>query len=61
MTLDAKKVAAAVAAVNQYLSDEAHDASARGPAPSAAPSVWALSGRQRLMQNRELLAARLWK
>lgn len=58
-----KRVAAAMAAVNAYLDEEARamEAEDREAKVAAAPSLWAMSGRQRIMNYRELLAARLWK
>ena len=55
-----KKKIAALAAVNAYLQDEeaaaaAQAAQARSEAPSAGPSLWALSGRQEIMQMRRLI------
>ncbi len=55
-----KKKIAAMAAVNAYLQDEeaaaaALAAQAAPPEPVALPSVWALSGRQEIMQMRRLI------
>ena len=63
MDTDAKKIAAAMAAVSHYLEEEA--AVAQTPVTpttsGSAFSPWAQSGRQRMMNARELLCSRLWK
>ena len=61
---DEKKVAAAMAALELYLEDEAR-CSPGAPAlegPSwPMPSMWAMSGRHAIMNQRVLVSARLWK
>jgi hypothetical protein len=59
MERDRKKLAAALAAVNLYLNEEA--AAAPDEARPALLSLWALSGRQEIMSARAAVAARLWK
>ena len=62
MNLEAKKIAAALAAVDMYLAQEAAQSAAQAPGrPTLFPSLWALSGRQAIMNNRALVAARVWK
>jgi hypothetical protein len=57
--MDSKKMVAAVTAVNLYLEEEA--AAARAMSLPAMPSLWAAAGRQQIMNNRQLVAMRLWK
>jgi hypothetical protein len=60
--MNKKKVAAALAAVNLYLADEARSAAAvplvAGPAGSGA---WPHSGRESIMNLRQLVTMRLWR
>jgi hypothetical protein len=56
-----KKVAAAIAAVNQFIEEEVMEQAARPAAPPACPSLWSVSGRQAIMNNRFLVTARMWK
>jgi hypothetical protein len=55
-----RKMAAALAAVSQYLDEEAAARVLPPPGPPAL-SLWAVSGRQQIMSARTLIAARLWK
>ncbi len=56
-----KKKIAALAAVNAYLQDEEAAAAlaaaeaARQPEPVGLPSLWALAGRQHIMNMRQLI------
>ena len=58
---DRKKMAAAIAAVSAYIKTEeealmmASAAQQRKPRPVAMPNLWGLSGRQAMMQNRNLM------
>ena len=62
MDSQAKKVAAALAAVNLFIDDEA-----LGERPEhregglSGLSIWSLSGRQAIMNARFLVTARMWK
>jgi hypothetical protein len=60
MNTEAKKVAAMLAAVHQFIEEEQATA-AMTPSPPAAVSLWALAGRQQIMNTRALLVGRLWK
>jgi hypothetical protein len=60
MGREMKKVAAALAAVNMYMEQEAAE-QAREPAPPLFMSLWALSGRQEIMSARATVTARMWK
>lgn len=58
-----KKMAAALAAVNAYLQQEAEAAyleqqAAAAAAAKAGPSMWAISGRQEMMTFRRMLQLR---
>jgi urease accessory protein UreF len=59
-----KKIAAAIGAVSQYLRMEEEMAASQftaadaAPAASAGPKLWALNGRQTLMQLRNLMQLR---
>jgi hypothetical protein len=57
--MERKKMAAALAAVNQYLAQESAAATAAGQA--GRPSVWAAAGRQQIMQNRQVVTMRMWR
>lgn len=59
------KMAAALAAVNAYLQQEAEAAYLEQQAMAAAaakagPNLWAISGRQEMMSMRRMLQARLF-
>jgi hypothetical protein len=63
MTGIQKKIAAALAAVTQYLQEEEQAAMAFAPpaaesAAPAGPKLWALNGRQAQMQLRNLMQLR---
>ena len=62
MSIEAKKMAAAMAAVGEYLREEetAAASAAKVRAPEG-PSLWALSGRQEIINMRSLVIARLWR
>ncbi len=63
MALKSKKMAAALAAVNMYLQQEAEAAyleqqAAAARAAKAGPSIWAISGRQEMMSMRRMMQLR---
>jgi hypothetical protein len=63
MTDTQKKIAAAIAAVTQYLQDEEQavlqsETMGAGPAAPSALKLWALNGRQAQMQLRNLMQLR---
>ena len=61
MSVDAKKVAAALAAVDMFLKEQAAKRAERAAPPPGYPSLWAISGRQWIMNSRFLVTARMWK
>lgn len=61
MNPETKKVAAALAAVNEWMREEAADrAAAPAPGPALGPSLWALAGRQDLVTQRTMVTGRRW-
>ncbi|MEW5733227.1 MAG: hypothetical protein AB1921_00135 [Thermodesulfobacteriota bacterium] len=56
--MESKKIAAAMAGVMEYLKTEQEQAALAAPPPAQAFSAWALSGRQAMMQMRNLMQMR---
>ncbi len=61
MGKDHKKIAAAISAVNRYLEEERTGEEEPPEAPLPLPSLWALSGRQEIMNGRALLISGFFK
>jgi hypothetical protein len=60
MTVEAKKLAAAMAAVSEWMAEE--EGRAGSPRPAAhVPSAWAASGREEIMRMRGLIIGRIMK
>lgn len=60
VTMERKKIAAALAAVQAFLREEAAKTSPL-PVRQAAASFWGLSGRLAQMNVRSLFTSRMWK
>ena len=56
--MERKKIAAAMAGVMEYLRAEQEQAAVAAPPPAPAFSPWALSGRDYMMQMRNLMQMR---
>jgi len=61
MEKDHKKIAAAISAVNHYLEEERTGQKETREAPLPFTSLWALSGRQEIMNSRALVVSGFFK